>query len=80
MIRFSNTLVISRPVREVFEFISNFENMPKWNYFAVSVRKITDGPTMPFLLGIPLIGPVHPPPARRQVGQIGSDRLSNDLD
>ena len=44
MIRFSNTLTINRPVEEVFELVSNFENMPKWNYFVVSVRKVSDGP------------------------------------
>jgi hypothetical protein len=30
---FANTLIINRPVTETFAFISNFENMPKWNYF-----------------------------------------------
>ena len=29
----TNTLIINRPVSETFAFISNFENMPKWNYF-----------------------------------------------
>jgi uncharacterized protein YndB with AHSA1/START domain len=30
---FTNTLIIDRPVTETFAFVSNFENMPKWNYF-----------------------------------------------
>ena len=30
---FTNTLIIDRPVAETFAFISDFENMPKWNYF-----------------------------------------------
>jgi len=30
---FTNTLVIDRPVTETFAFVSDFENMPKWNYF-----------------------------------------------
>jgi uncharacterized protein YndB with AHSA1/START domain len=30
---FTNTLIIDRPVTETFAFISDFENMPKWNYF-----------------------------------------------
>lgn len=30
---FTNTLIIDRPVTETFAFISNFENMPAWNYF-----------------------------------------------
>ena len=33
--RFTNTVMIDRPISEVFAFISNFENMPKWNYFVV---------------------------------------------
>ncbi len=31
---FTNTLIIDRPVSETFASISNFENMPKWNYSA----------------------------------------------
>ena len=30
---FTNTLIIDRPVTDTFAFVSNFENMPKWNYF-----------------------------------------------
>jgi carbon monoxide dehydrogenase subunit G len=33
--QFTNSVVIDRPVSEVFDFISNFENMRKWNYFVV---------------------------------------------
>lgn len=36
-VEFTNSVVIDRPVSEVFGFISNFENMPKWNYFVVDV-------------------------------------------
>jgi uncharacterized membrane protein len=35
--RFTNEVMIDRPVSEVFGFISNFENMPRWNYFVVHV-------------------------------------------
>ena len=31
---FTNTLIIGRPVADTFAFVSDFENMPKWNYFA----------------------------------------------
>ena len=44
MLEFNNKLEIKRPIAEVFQFLSNFENMPKWNYFVVDVRKISDGP------------------------------------
>ena len=33
--QFTNHVLIDRPVSEVFAFVSNFENMPKWNYFVV---------------------------------------------
>jgi hypothetical protein len=41
--QFTNSLIIERPVHEVFAFISDFENMPKWNYFVVEVRKTSPG-------------------------------------
>jgi uncharacterized membrane protein len=44
LLEFNNKLEIKRPIAEVFEFLSNFENMPKWNYFVVNVKKISDGP------------------------------------
>lgn len=34
--QFTNSVVIDRPISEVFAFISNFENMSKWNYFVVA--------------------------------------------
>jgi uncharacterized membrane protein len=44
LLELSNKLEIRRPIAEVFQFLSNFENMPKWNYFVVNVKKISDGP------------------------------------
>ena len=44
MIEFKNSILIERPLREVFAFISDFENMPKWNYFVTDVVKHSDGP------------------------------------
>src|SRR5918996_4130331 len=43
MLRFKNKLVINRSVSDVFSFISNFENMPKWNYFVLEVTKLSEG-------------------------------------
>lgn len=43
MLRFNNKLEINRSVSDVFSFISNFENMPKWNYFVLEVRKLSEG-------------------------------------
>lgn len=44
MARFSNNLIIGRPINEVFRFVADFENMPKWNYYVVEVNKVTSGP------------------------------------
>jgi uncharacterized membrane protein len=43
MIRFKNEITILRPAEEVFGFLSDFENIPKWNYYVRSVRKVSDG-------------------------------------
>lgn len=43
LLHFKNKLEINRPVADVFSFISNFENMPKWNYFVLEVRKLSEG-------------------------------------
>jgi uncharacterized protein YndB with AHSA1/START domain len=43
MIEFENTETIARPLDEVFEFVSDPENFPKWNYFVTSVSPITPG-------------------------------------
>jgi uncharacterized membrane protein len=43
MIRFENTIEISRPIEEVFRFIADFEHIPLWNYYVLSVRQLSDG-------------------------------------
>ena len=44
MIQFKNILEINRPVDEVFSFIADFRNLPKWNYFVQKVEKTSSGP------------------------------------
>ncbi|MGW8318638.1 MAG: SRPBCC family protein [Candidatus Promineifilaceae bacterium] len=44
MIEFENTIVIQRPVEEVFAFVSDFENVPKWNYYVQQVARTSSGP------------------------------------
>jgi uncharacterized protein YndB with AHSA1/START domain len=44
MTRFRNEVMIARPADDVFRFVSDFENMSKWNYFVVGVHKIGSGP------------------------------------
>ncbi|MGW8252068.1 MAG: SRPBCC family protein [Anaerolineales bacterium] len=44
MINFENSIRIERPASEVFEFVADFENLPKWNYYVLKVEKISSGP------------------------------------
>jgi len=44
MLEFENTIRIDRPVDEVFAFLSDFENIPKWNYFVLEVRQLSESP------------------------------------
>jgi uncharacterized membrane protein len=43
MLKFVNTIDINRPIAEVFNFLANFENIPKWNYYVLEVTKVSDG-------------------------------------
>jgi carbon monoxide dehydrogenase subunit G len=44
MLRFANTINVERSITEVFNFLSDFENIPKWNYYVLEVTKISEGP------------------------------------
>ena len=44
MLEFENTIHIDRPVDEVFAFLSDFENIPKWNYYVLEVRQLSKNP------------------------------------
>jgi uncharacterized protein YndB with AHSA1/START domain len=44
MATFENTVVIGRPIEEVFGFLADFENVPRWNYAIVETRKVSQGP------------------------------------
>jgi len=44
MLEFENTIHIQRPIAEVFTFLSDFENLPMWNYYVLEVRKRSAGP------------------------------------
>ena len=43
MVTIRNEILIRRPVDEVFDFVANFENMPKWNYYVKSAVRTTHG-------------------------------------
>jgi hypothetical protein len=44
MATFENTVMIGRPIEEVFGFLADFENIPRWNYAIVETRKVSKGP------------------------------------
>ncbi len=44
MIKIENSIVINKPVEEVFEFLANAENNPQWQSGTLDVRKTSEGP------------------------------------
>ncbi|WP_425390764.1 hypothetical protein [Ekhidna sp.] len=40
MLSISNTISIEKPLSDVFSFVSDQRNNPKWNYYIMSVEKI----------------------------------------
>src|SRR6266702_1328519 len=44
MLRVAGSVVIRRPIEEVFEFVTTPENSSKWQSATVETRKITPGP------------------------------------
>jgi uncharacterized membrane protein len=44
MLEFENIIRVDRPVGEVFAFLSDFANIPKWNYFVLEVRQLSESP------------------------------------
>ena len=44
MATFENTVMISRPIEEVFALLSDFENVPTWNYAIIETHKVSEGP------------------------------------
>jgi uncharacterized protein YndB with AHSA1/START domain len=41
---FANTVTIARPAGEVFAFLADFQNVPRWNYAIEQTRKLSPGP------------------------------------
>lgn len=44
MIEFESEIRIERSIADVFGFVADQENNPKWNYFVIEVRKTSAGP------------------------------------
>ena len=42
--RFVNTVTIDRAPGDVFAYLAQFENLPRWNYAIAETRKVTSGP------------------------------------
>jgi len=40
MIEFENSILIQAPVKEVYSFLADLENLSKWNYYVLVVRRI----------------------------------------
>lgn len=41
---FSNLVTIESPIHDVFAFLTDFENVPRWNYAIEQTRKTSPGP------------------------------------
>jgi hypothetical protein len=41
---FENTVTIQRPAEDVFAFLADFENVPRWNYAIEETTKTSPGP------------------------------------
>ena len=41
---FENTVTIQRPAEEIFAYLADFENIPKWNYAIEDTSKVSAGP------------------------------------
>lgn len=44
MARIEISLIINRPVEDVFAFVSNSENLPRWRATALEIKKAFEGP------------------------------------
>jgi len=44
MATFENAVTIRRTVEDVFRFLADFENVPKWNHAIVETRKVSEEP------------------------------------
>jgi uncharacterized protein YndB with AHSA1/START domain len=42
--KFTNTITINRPAAEVFAYLADLENLPRWNYAIQQTRKVSPGP------------------------------------
>lgn len=44
MITFTNTIDITRPINDVYEYLADLRNVPEWNWAIESTEPTSDGP------------------------------------
>ncbi|MRS05666.1 hypothetical protein EG832_20985, partial [bacterium] len=44
MVKFENSIHIERSREELFSFLLALDNLSKWNYYILDVKKVTSGP------------------------------------
>lgn len=44
VMRFEQSIDIDRPVEDVFTYLADFTNIPRWNYYVERVRQLRPGP------------------------------------
>ncbi len=42
--QFTNTIYIEQALHTTFSFVSNFRNLPQWNYAVIKSEQISEGP------------------------------------
>jgi hypothetical protein len=50
---FENTVMITRSIEDVFGFLSDFENVPRWNYTISETHKVSEGPVHDLIVDSP---------------------------
>ena len=55
MAKVEQSVVINRPVEEVFEFVTNYENHPLWRSETVEAMQTSSGPTAVGSMGVEVI-------------------------
>ena len=43
MIKFEKSIIINRPIEDVWKILSNIENMPKWDRGVIKARQTSEG-------------------------------------
>jgi polyketide cyclase/dehydrase/lipid transport protein len=79
MATFQNSVTIARPTDEVFAFLADFQNVPRWNYAIEQTTKASPGP---FGVGATYrqTRPFHATTGYRLQPAAGGTRLTNNVE